>query len=309
VTDRNLSRLSYRSLIVFGLFIAAPFAAQAQSSGVAAPAAATKSASAKALDRGGRVFICGHSFHIFTARHLGPIAQAAKLGEHVTVGSQMIGGSSVTQHWNLADEKNRCKEALKSGEVDVLTLSPNWVIPDPAIEKFVDLALEHNPAARIVVQMSWTAFDGFLPGQRIARNEERDAKTIAELMPVQEGFAKLIEKQVDEINAKHDRSVVAISPVGYAVLKLRQAIIDGKAPGLTKQSQLFRDILGHGTEPLMALVSYVNFATIYGVSPVGLAPFDTFGGAVPPELHKLLQQIAWETVTGYAHSGVKAAAK
>src|SRR5689334_11975916 len=74
---------------------------------------------------GGRVFICGHSFHIFNARYLGPIAQAAKLADHRTVDSQMIGGSSVTQHWELSDNQNKVKAALKERKVDVLTMSPN----------------------------------------------------------------------------------------------------------------------------------------------------------------------------------------
>ncbi len=118
-----------------------------------------------------------------------------------------------------------------------------------------------------------------------------------ELRPPQELFAKAIEKQVAEINAKHGRSVVFVSPVGYAVLKLREAVIDGKVPGVKKQSDLYRDLLGHGQPPILALCCYVNYATIYRRSPVGLAPFDTFNGQVPPELHKLLQEIAWQTVS------------
>ena len=104
--------------------------------------------------------------------------------------------------------------------------------------------------------------------------------------------------------AHHDRPVVAISPVGYAVLKLREAVIDGKAPGVKKQSDLYRDLLGHGQPPILALCTYVNYATIYGRSPVGLKPFDTFNGTVSPELHRLLQEIAWETVSKYKPSGV-----
>lgn len=254
-------------------------------------------------DHGLRVFVCGHSFHIFVARYLDPIAKSAKLDRHVTLGNQMIGGSSVTQHWDLPDASNRCKEALRSGKVDVLTLSPNWVIPDPAIGKFAKLALENNPQAKIVVQMSWTAFDGMVPQPAIRTNADRDTKTVEELRPQQEGFAKLIELQVDAINKELERPVVVIAPVGYAVLKLRQAVIDGKADGVKKQSELFRDPLGHGTGPILALCTYVNFATIYGRSPVGLPAFDNFGGTVSPTLHKLLQEIAWDAVSSYAPSG------
>jgi len=253
---------------------------------------------------GERVFICGHSFHIFTSRYLGPIAKAAELADHETVGAQMIGGSSVTQHWELDDEKNKVKQALKAGTVDVLTLSPNWILPDPAIEKFVDLGLEHNPKMRFVVQMSWTAYDGRGRNPKPAQFD-RDAATIAELRPPQEMFAKVMETQIKEINAKHDHPVVFISPVGFAVLTLREKVIQGEAPGIKKQSDLYNDPLGHGKPPILALCSYVNFATIYGKSPVGLKPFDSFDGNVSPELHKLLQQIAWDTVTSYGPSGVK----
>lgn len=255
---------------------------------------------------GCRVFICGHSFHIFNAKYLGPLAQIAELEDHETVGQQMIGGSSVTQHWELPEEKNRVKEALRGAKVDVLTMSPNWVIPDPAIDKFVELGLKHNPEMRFVVQMSWTAYDSMTRGA-LKSLEERDTKTIADLRPAQVLFATAIELQAAAINAKYDRPVVAVSPVGYAVLKLREAVIEGKAPGIKKQSELYRDLLGHGQPPILALCTYVNYATIYGRSPVGLKPFDTFGGAVSPELHKLLQQIAWDTVSTYAPSGVKVA--
>ena len=108
-------------------------------------------------ERGLRVFVCGHSFHIFIERYLGAIAKSAKLAEHVTLGKQMIGGSSVTQHWNLPDERNQCKTALHTGKVDVLTLSPNWVIPDPAIEKFVDLALERGGDCEGKQRDAWRA--------------------------------------------------------------------------------------------------------------------------------------------------------
>lgn len=256
------------------------------------------------VDHGLKIFVCGHSFHIFTAPHYAELAKLCGLENHVTLGKQMIGGSSVTQHWNVPDAQNACKTALNTGKVDVLTLSPNWVIPDPAIEKFVDLALEKNPQARVIVQMSWTIFDTGISGGRIQKNDERDDKKIAELMPAQVGFAKLIEIQVAAINAKLKRPAVAISPAGYAVLNLRQAVIDGKMPGITKQSQLFSDPLGHARPALAALVTYVNFATMYRRSPVGLPPFSLFNGELTAEQHKRLQEIAWQAVVDYGPSGV-----
>lgn len=279
-------------------------AAVAEKSAVAPIPAAAAQNVAPPIDRGLKIFVCGHSFHVFTAKYYAELAKLAELKDHVTLGAQMLGGSSVTQHWDLPDAKNQCKSALKTGQVDVLTLSPNWIIPDPAIEKFVDLALANNPQARIVVQMSWTIFDTTLTGERIKSNEERDRRTVADLMPAQAGFAALIETQVAALNAKLKQQSVVISPVGYAVLALRQAVIDGKMPGIAKQSELFSDSLGHAKPALAALVTYVNFATMYRRSPIGLAPVNVLNGNLTAEQHKLLQEIAWKTVTEYAPSGV-----
>src|SRR4051812_11284693 len=80
-----------------------------------------------------RVFVCAHSFMIFTAKLLPPVAQSAHL-PYVSAGQQMLGGSRVIQHWNLADDKNRAKAALRAGTVDVLTLSPHILIPDEGID-------------------------------------------------------------------------------------------------------------------------------------------------------------------------------
>ena len=98
-----------------------------------------------------RVFSCGHSFHCFLPGILADMAKAAGIQGHEQVGLSAIGGSQVIQHWNVPDEKNRAKEALRSGKVDVLTLSPIH-LPDEGIEKFAALALAHNPNVRIAVQ-------------------------------------------------------------------------------------------------------------------------------------------------------------
>ena len=82
----------------------------------------------------------------------------ANIEGHEQVGLSSIGGSQVIRHWDLPDDKNKAKEALKTGKVEVLTLSPIY-LPDEGIEKFASLALEHNPDIRITVQEFWLPFD------------------------------------------------------------------------------------------------------------------------------------------------------
>ena len=98
--------------------------------------------------KGQRIFTAGHSFHYFMPPIFTDVAKGAKIADHKQVGTQSIGGSRVIQHWDLPDEKNKVKPALKTGEIDVLTLSPIY-LPDDGIEKLAQLGLEHNPAIRV----------------------------------------------------------------------------------------------------------------------------------------------------------------
>ncbi len=253
---------------------------------------------------GQRVFVTAHSFHIFVAPRLESLAKAAGIEGHELVGAQMIGGSKVIQHWNLPDEKNQAKTALRDGKVDVLTMSPHVYLPDEGIDNFVALGLEHNPKIRFLVQHSWTPWDGWLPDEKVANNEERDTRSLEKVRVANRRFRDLLEAQVSALNKKLGRDAVRIVPVGDAVLRLRELIVAGKAPGLTKQTDLFGDQIGHGKAPVLALATYCNFACLYRRSPVGLKDADPELDRLSPELKPLLQQLAWETVTSYPWSGV-----
>jgi hypothetical protein len=254
-----------------------------------------------------RVFVTAHSFHNFVAQRLGTLAKAAGIEGHQLVGQQMIGGSKTIQHWNLPDEKNQAKTALTAGNVDVLTMSPHMTYtPDDGIDHFVELGAMHNPKMRFMVQQSWPIFDGWLPEEKIAKNEDRDTRPLDIVRVANKRFRDALEAQVVELNKKLGREAVFIVPAGDAIMQLRELIAAGKAPGLTKQTDLFTDLIGHGKAPLIALTSYCNFACIYGVSPVGLKDNEPALDQLSPELKPLLQQIAWRTVTAEPRSGVKA---
>lgn len=253
---------------------------------------------------GQRVFLTGHSFHVFVARQLTQMVEAAGIKGH-TINAQSIGGSTVLQHWNLPDEKNGAKRALTAGEVDVLTMSPKWDLPDEGIERFVELGLQHNPKLRVLVQESWSPYDGWLPEERVKANDERDTRGLDTVRASKARWDANLQKQLRALNAKHGREVCYLVPVGDAVLALRELIAAGKAPGLSKQTDLFTDPIGHGKPPLTALTTYCNFAALYRTSPVGLADKQPALDALSPELKPLLQRLAWEAVTKHPMSGVK----
>ncbi len=256
---------------------------------------------------GQRVFYTGHSFHMFVPPAIEQLVKSANIQGHKLAGTQGIGGSRVIQHWDLADDKNKAKPALIGGEVDVFTMAAHVAIPDQGITNFTELGLKHNPNLRLLVQASWYPFDvprdspGF-----ITDNAQRDNAKIADLQAAVDEWRIKLEAQVDDLNKQHGKRAVFVVPVGNAINKLRAMIVDGKFPGISNQSKLFRDPIGHGNGQVMALTSYCNFATIYRISPVGLKLGER---GVDDAQHAILQQIAWETVSKYSYSGVTSPAQ
>ena len=264
--------------------------------------------------KGQRVFTCAHSFHVFVYRMLAEAAKNGGIKDHENVGLSRIGGSRVIQHWDVADEKNEAKAALRAGKVDVLTLSPIWM-PDEGIEKFAKLALEHNPNVRITVQQFWLPNDTYEPRYPLETRKkvDHDAANLAELRAKQTRYDLDVDEFVRGINKRLGKDVIVTVPVGQATVALREKIVASQARGLKKQSELFRDCWGHPQPPLQILSAYCHFAVIYRRSPVGLPMPSDFtrskNAAWDAKLNRLLQELAWEAVTHHAMSGVTSAAK
>lgn len=257
--------------------------------------------------KGQRVFSTGHSFHYFVPPILADMAKKAKIADHVPVGLSAIGGSRVIQHWNVADDKNKAKEALKAGKVDVLTMSPIH-LPDEGIENFAKLAFEHNPNIRVTVQENWLPFDIYdTTFKERPAKVDHNAPTGAELRKLHAKYFQDMEAHVVELNKKLGKDVLFIVPVGQAVIALREKIIAGEAPGLKTQNDLFSDPIGHAKAPLQALAAYCYFASVYQRSPVGLPMPAILESTRNAELNRLLQEIAWQAVSTHPLSGVKAA--
>ena len=273
---------------------------------VAAPSRPAEEAPPKGL----RVFSAGHSFHVFMPGILAGMAKDAGVKDHKQIGVSSIGGSRTIQHWDQPDDKNKTKAALKEGNVDVLTLSPIFH-PDAGIDNFVKLGLEHNPNLRVTVQAFWLPFDVYDRDYQKKRPEkvDRNSRTLDEMKKIHADYFKSVDEQVEAINKAHQKPVCFVVPVGQAAILLRGKIIEGKAPGLKKQEELFSDAIGHATEPLRVLTAYCHYAVIYKRSPVGLpmpsALKNAKGAEHDEKLNALLQELAWEAVTAHPLSGVK----
>ena len=275
-----------------------------------APAAQDKKEKlAEPITKGQRVYTCGHSFHVWVPGIVTDLCKKAEIPDHVQLGLSSIGGSKVIQHWNKADDKYSItvKDVLKTGKVDVLTLSPIF-FPDAGIENFTKLALEHNKDIRIVVQPIWLRWDIYEPTTKRPAKVDHNAITGEELRKRHAVYFKEMDEFIRDLNKKQGRTVLYVVPAAQAVIALREKIIAGQAPGLKSQEDLFTDELGHGKAPLQALVAYCNYAVIYRRSPVGL-PVPTILKqtklADQEQLNRLLQELAWDAVIQHPLSGVR----
>jgi len=271
------------------------------------------------VPKGLRVLTVGHSFHAWVGPLLkGVVASAGIQGHEANVMS--LGGSTVLQCWDIPHAKdvdgkergkqppvNAAKNALTAGTVDVLTLSPIWM-PDEGIDSFAELGLAHNPNLRITVQEFWMPNDTYEPKYPLDTRKQptvdHDKADLAALKKAQEAYDRDVEAYVAGVNKKLGHDAIAIVPVGRAVLALREKIVAGQAPGIAKQSEIFRDPWGHPLAPLQALSVYCHYAVIYHRSPIGL-PVPQQLGKYPADLNLILQKLAWDAVTSCPMSGVK----
>jgi hypothetical protein len=281
------------------------------------------------IAKGEKVYFVGHSFHMFIVRPLIQLAKEAGIKGHWAQGWDMIGGSTPTQHWERGGEDNEVKKALATGQVQVLTLATNVKVPEPAVDWFADLAVKHNPEVRVMLQHSWgdeltTAImrprhnpkaTGAEPPSATDReavfaaagdNSERDKVTAEQLAKLRKDGRNIDRwrTQINAINERHGRNMAYIVPVNDAVLRTREAVVEGALPGVKLQSELFRDVLGHATQPTMDVVSYAWFACLYRRSPVGLKALIPAGDPMGPAQHQKLQEIAWSAVLDESFSGI-----
>jgi hypothetical protein len=259
-----------------------------------------------ATPAGLKVLTAGHSFHVWMPPLVAEMAKAAGIQGHEQLAISSIGGSKVIQHWDLPPEKNKAKPILEAGKTDLFTMAPTF-LPDPGIENFTKLGLEHNSKIRFTLQQNWVPFEDpelWLSKSR-PKSIDRDVLTLAQLRAKHDPYFKMIEDHVKELNARIPAAKIAIVPSGEAVLALRDKVIKGEAPGIKTQNELFTDVLGHPGPQVRVLSAYCHFAVIYRRSPVGL-PVNGLLAKLPEaeKLNQLLQEIAWKAVTGHPMSGV-----
>jgi hypothetical protein len=265
-----------------------------------------RSAEISAPPPGLKVLTAGHSFHVWMPPLVAEMAKAAGIQGHEQLAISSIGGSKVIQHWDLPAEKNKAKPVLASGKAELFTMSPTF-LPDPGIENFVKLGLEHRADVRFTLQQNWVPYEDpaiWLSRER-PKSVDRDGKTVAQLRAMHDPYFAMIEGHVKELNARIPGARIAVVPSGEAVLALRAKVIAGEAPGIRTQSELFTDVLGHPGPQIRVLSAYCHYAVMYRRSPVGMPVVSQLTKLPEAEkLNRVLQEIAWKAVTEHPLSGV-----
>jgi hypothetical protein len=300
--------------------------------------AATATASTRPITKGQKIVMATHSFNVFvgptranaripdSVDSPGPLAAlAAERGKagHETLAVQMIGGSTPMQHWKQGDgddAKNIAKAALLAGgdNVDVFTMSPNAIMPEEGIDHFGDFIIAHNHNARIMVQNSWSSYDGHGTTPAVGgtgggdfKNADRDNAKESDVdgwiaaLHEKGGYLEKMRTQLDGIDKRAGHQITYVVPSGDAVYELRKQVIEGHIPGVTKQSEMHRDPIGHPQPVTAHLVTYVWYAAMYRESPVGLKALVDAKDPSSARREKLLQEIAWNAVVAEPKSGVK----
>jgi hypothetical protein len=260
----------------------------------------------EASPRGLKVLTAGPSVHVWMPPLVAEMAKAAGIQGHEQLAISSIGGSKVIQHWDLPAEKNKAKPVLEAGKADLFTMAPTF-LPDPGIENFTKLGLEHNPKLRLTLQQNWVPFEDpvIWLSKSKPKSIDRDGVTLAQLRAKHDPYFKMIEDHVKELNARIPEAKIAIVPSGEAVMALRDKVIKGEAPGIKTQNELFTDALGHPGAQIRVLSAYCHYSVIYRRSPVGLPVVSQLTKLPEAEkLNRLLQEIAWKAVTGHPMSGV-----
>ncbi|MGQ0566776.1 MAG: hypothetical protein ACT4OK_17170 [Gemmobacter sp.] len=245
------------------------------------------------------------------------LAQAAGLADH-SYASQLGWGASLNQHRtgevpgfteeNAHPAYRPAAPALASGDYDAVVLTEMVELRDAiryhdsaaALAVWARAARAGNPDARVYLYETWHRLDdrdGWL--ERI----DGDLPALWE--------ARLLRQAM----ARDGTGTIYVIPAGQAMAAVVRAIEAGQVPGLTTREDLFARTPEGAVDPIHLndrgayVVALVHFATLYHRSPEGLPhrllrADGSAADALPDQAVDPIQSLVWQTVRGYAATGV-----
>lgn len=120
----------------------------------------------------------------------------------------------------------------------------------------------------------------------------------------------LWEREILDRAMADDRitSPIYVIPAGQVFAAVERRLAEGPVAEIAGAEMFFRDLI-HLSDAGAYLVALTHYAVLYGRSPVGLPHNVNRADGSPaevvsPEAARLLQEIVWQVVTGYARTGV-----
>lgn len=272
---------------------------------------------ARSLPPAARPMAVYHLGHSLVGRDM-PAMLAQLMGEGHRYHSQLGWGASLKQHWKaevpgLAEENRPpayrpAAEAIDSGDYDAVILTEMVELRDAIryhdsaeyLARWSARARKARPDVRVYLYETWHRLDD--PAGWLQRID-------ADLAALWEGGL------LRQAMARDGVGVIHVIPAGQALAAAARAMEGGRLPGLSRRDELFARN-ADGAQDMIHLgdlgayvVALTHFAVLTGESPVGLPHVLTRADGTPARAPsaaavRVLQQVVWQVVSGYAPSGV-----
>lgn len=169
-----------------------------------------------------------------------------------------------------------------------------------------ELAVSANSDVQTYMYETWHCINSGLPaGCSYDNGDEVSWRTRLDT------YKEKWEIIVDSVNVHQNGNNMLLIPGGSAMARLSDSVAAGAVPGISDIRAFFQDDI-HMNDTGNYFIACVQFATIYGVSPVGAeANIKTEWGTdynIPygnTVLIQKLQEIAWEEVTHNPKTGIQ----
>ena len=212
---------------------------------------------------------------------------------------QILNGAPLELQWKESANAQGVngREWLPSHPVDILVLTERvplattieYHASSQYAADWIKAAAAANPKVQTYLYETWDDIDDKATGSTKAWRDR-----IVSDLPLWQGI-------VDDANAQLPEGTqpMKLIPAGLGMVRLHDAVAEGKVPGAATIRDFFRDDI-HPTDAGFYYVAMIHYATLTGKSPVGLpAQLDGAYGpypAVPKDQATPLQQLAQDTV-------------
>ncbi len=212
---------------------------------------------APTFENGANCLFIGHSFFIPVARSFDKAARENGFAAHQVKLVFAPGPSgSPGSLWNNSKQKKQIEDALATGKIDLLGMTAGGGNTFEDYQRWIDLALKHNPETRFFIGVPW-----FFGGPKM--ENDRYDKAI-------ELSGDQIFKTVTKLRQAYPKNHIYFLNYGIVAAELKGRFEAGKLPDVTAisglgNSVLFRDgLIGHGGPMMLEMSSLLWLKTIYG---------------------------------------------